>query len=152
MASAAATTSIVTELEKMRTGFAQMIAAQPQLRAELAEIRSNAMATSHLYPEIANRKSALQTTKTGVFTAPPVPPPAPTVARTTTRTTDVICRKLVGNKCILVGAGFEFFILEYEQAISTETLLSQPRRTSQIKASVLVNFLEGKATGFFTLT
>ncbi|POM81750.1 Alpha-tectorin [Phytophthora palmivora] len=139
----------MTELEKIRTGFAQMIAAQPQLRAELAEIRSNAMATSHLYPDITNRKSALQATKTGVFTAPPVPPPAPTVARTTARTGDVICRKFMYPR---LGAGFEFFILEYEQAISTETILSQPRRTSQIKASVLVNFLEGKATGFFTLT
>ncbi|POM76510.1 Integrase catalytic core protein [Phytophthora palmivora] len=134
----------------MRAGFAQMMATQPQLRAELAELRSNAMATPQLYTEIANLKSALQAAKTGAPTAPPVPPPAQIAARTTPRIKDVICRKFSGQEVYPgLGAGFEDFTLEYEQAISTETLLNQSRWTSQIKASVLVNFLEGKAARFF---
>ncbi|GMF23529.1 unnamed protein product [Phytophthora lilii] len=48
-----------------------------------------------------------------------------------------------------IGAGFEDFILEYEQAIHTEALLNQSRWNSQLMASVLVNFLEGRATRFF---
>ncbi|KAJ8503411.1 hypothetical protein ON010_g19092 [Phytophthora cinnamomi] len=63
---------------------------------------------------------------------------------------DVMCRKFDGQEVYLgLGPGFEDFILEYEQALYTESLLNQSRWTSQIKASVLVNFLAGKAARVF---
>ncbi|EGZ19372.1 hypothetical protein PHYSODRAFT_464921, partial [Phytophthora sojae] len=70
--------------------------------------------------------------------------------RTTPKIKDVLCRKFGGNEVYPgLGSGFEDFILEYEQAISTESLLNHSIWTSQIKASVLVNFLEDKAARFF---
>ncbi|GMF25153.1 unnamed protein product [Phytophthora fragariaefolia] len=147
---AAATTNMVTEIEKMRAGFAQMMTAQPMLQAELAKLRSNATATTKLYAEIANLKTELQTAMARPSPAPPAPPETSTTVRTTPRIKDVLCRKFSGQEVYPgVGSGFEDFILEYEQAIATESLLNQSRWTLQIKASVLVNFLEGKAARFF---
>ncbi|GMF54571.1 unnamed protein product [Phytophthora fragariaefolia] len=85
--------------------------------------------------------------------APPVPgaPSAPTApARTTPKIKDVICRKFEGQEVYPgLEPGFEDFILEYEQALYTESLLNQSHWTSHIKASVLVNFLAGKTARFF---
>ncbi|KAE8898637.1 hypothetical protein PF005_g16097 [Phytophthora fragariae] len=43
------------------------------------------------------------------------------------------------------GSDFEDFILEYEQALYTESLFNESRWASQIKTSGLVNFLAGNA-------
>ncbi|GMF48753.1 unnamed protein product [Phytophthora fragariaefolia] len=56
---ATATTNMVTEIEKMCAGFAQMMTAQAIHQAELAKLRSNAAATTELCAEIANRKAEL---------------------------------------------------------------------------------------------
>jgi hypothetical protein len=147
---AAATTNMVTEIEKMRAGFAQMMTAQPMLQAELTKLRSNATATNQLYAEIANLKTEVHAAMDRATPVPPAPPATSTTVRTTPRVKDVLCRKFSGLEVYPgLGSGFEDFILEYEQAITTESLLNQSRWTLQIKASVLVNFLDGKGSTLF---
>ncbi|OWZ06852.1 Ty1-Copia Retrotransposon protein [Phytophthora megakarya] len=138
-------------MKKLRSEFAHLMAKkeppQPQHDAELAELKTFAKNVPQLYAEITHLKSALQASKGGTFTAQ-TGQPVPT--RTTPKIKDVMCSKFGGQEVYpTLGAGFEDFILEYEQAIATEALLNQSRWTSQIKASVLVNFLEDKAARFF---
>ncbi|OWZ14640.1 hypothetical protein PHMEG_00011851 [Phytophthora megakarya] len=134
-------------MKKQRSEFAHLLAKkeppQPQHDAELAKLKTFAKNVPQLYAEITHRKSVPQASKSGTCTAPtgqPVPD------RTTPKIKGVMCRKFGGQE---LRAGFEDFILEYEQAIATEALLHQSRWTYQIKASVLVNFLEDKVARFF---
>ncbi|OWZ15407.1 Mitochondrial Carrier (MC) protein [Phytophthora megakarya] len=48
-----------------------------------------------------------------------------------------------------LGAGFENFIHEFEHAIHTEELVNGSTWTNDLKVSVIVNFLEGKASRYY---
>ncbi|GMF61724.1 unnamed protein product [Phytophthora fragariaefolia] len=63
---------------------------------------------------------------------------------------DVRCSNFKGTEVYPgLGAGFENFIHEFEHAIKTEELVNGPTWTNELKASVIVNFLEGKASRYY---
>ncbi|OWY94327.1 Mitochondrial Carrier (MC) protein [Phytophthora megakarya] len=63
---------------------------------------------------------------------------------------DVRCSNFKGNEIYPgLGAGFENFIHEFEHAIHTEELVNGSTWTNDIKASVIVNFLEDKASRYY---
>ncbi|GMF50263.1 unnamed protein product [Phytophthora fragariaefolia] len=48
-----------------------------------------------------------------------------------------------------IGTGFEYFLKEYEHAIHMESLVNGSTWSDKLKASVLVNFLVGKASRYY---
>ncbi|EGZ12979.1 hypothetical protein PHYSODRAFT_512080, partial [Phytophthora sojae] len=79
---------------------------------------------------------------TSMETAPPSPKKP--------KIKDVRCSNFKGNEVYPgLGAGFENFIHEFEHAIRTEELVNGSTWTDDIKASVIVNFLEGKASRYY---
>ncbi|GMF46484.1 unnamed protein product [Phytophthora fragariaefolia] len=128
---------MAAEMEKMRSDFAQLMSRQAAAKslhdAELAELRAHAQDAPQLHAEIVQLKITIHAMRSGAPAAgvPPVPgaPTAPTApARTTPKIKDVMCRKFDDQEVYPgLGSGFEDFILEYEQALYTESLLNQSR-------------------------
>ncbi|EEY68009.1 uncharacterized protein PITG_18077 [Phytophthora infestans T30-4] len=63
---------MMKDMESMRVQFANMMAKQPQLHAELAELRAHAKVAPQLYAEVNQLKASLQAARTVVFLAPSV--------------------------------------------------------------------------------
>lgn len=63
---------------------------------------------------------------------------------------DIKCRHFDGTEVYpSLGAGFEYFIKEYEHSLHTETLLNGSTWTDELKASVIVNYLDGQASRYY---
>ncbi|EEY64043.1 uncharacterized protein PITG_02563 [Phytophthora infestans T30-4] len=63
---------------------------------------------------------------------------------------DVRCSNFKGNEGYPgLGAGFENFIHEFEHAIRAEGLVNGSTWTNDLKASVIVNYLKGKASRYY---
>ncbi|KAE9052590.1 Retrovirus-related Pol polyprotein from transposon TNT 1-94 [Phytophthora rubi] len=104
-----------------------------QLQSELSELKK----------QLATRAPrAPSTSDTSMETAPPSPKKP--------KIKDVRCSNFKGNEVYPgLGAGFENFIHEFEHAIRTEELVNGSTWTDDLKASVIVNFLEGKASRYY---
>ncbi|OWZ02737.1 hypothetical protein PHMEG_00025654 [Phytophthora megakarya] len=62
----------------------------------------------------------------------------------------VRCSNFEGNDVYSgLGAGFENFIHEFEHPIKTEELVNGSTWSDELKASVIVNFLEEKAFRYY---
>ncbi|DAZ94053.1 TPA: hypothetical protein N0F65_010092, partial [Lagenidium giganteum] len=73
-------------------------------------------------------------------------PPSPTKPKLK----DIRCTVFSGKEVYLsLGAGFENFIFEFEHSVRTEARLNNSVWTDELKASVIVNFLHGRASRFF---
>ncbi|KAF4129813.1 hypothetical protein GN958_ATG20979 [Phytophthora infestans] len=101
-----------------------------QLQADLAAMKSQFAARA---PSMSD---------TSMESAPPSPKKP--------KIKDVRCSNFKGNEVYPgLGAGFENFIHEFEHAIRTEGLVNGSTWTNELKASVIANYLGGKASRYY---
>ncbi|KAF4140972.1 hypothetical protein GN958_ATG09820 [Phytophthora infestans] len=132
--------------EEIRIGFPDDLRFNPSDQATM-EQHDQLQLIRQLQADLAVMKTQLAAkapsmSDTSMESAPPSPKKP--------KIKDVRCSNFKGNEGYPgLGAGFENFIHEFEHAIRAEGLVNGSTWTNDLKASVIVNYLEGKASRYY---